>query len=315
MILFIGDLHSQIIKVLSFIMIPKIVLVISLVISFSHSQNAKPSNAVGYDLAKPDQIFVLPNILQEISGVTAVDSTSLASVQDELGILFIYNVSKKEITKQYHFAGDGDYEGITRVGKIIYVLRSDGVLFEIPDYQSGAFQAVSYSLHIPSKDNEGLCYDRNNNRLLIANKSKIGKGKVLKDLRAIYGFDLCTKRLTKEPVMSFHLSDVKQFAHDNSISLPKQVKKNGRDINPSLRLKISAIGIHPLTNKLYVLSAVDLLLLILEMNGTIEHMEMLDPQLFNKAEGITFLENGDMFISNESGKQQPTILRFNYRKK
>ena len=30
----------------------------------------------------------------------------------------------------------GDYEGITIVNDLLYILRSDGVLFEIKDYQS-----------------------------------------------------------------------------------------------------------------------------------------------------------------------------------
>jgi hypothetical protein len=51
------------------------------------------------------------------------------------------------------------------------------------------------------------------------------------------------------------------------------------------------------------------------MNSDLEHVEQLNPALFNKAEGITFLENGDMLISNEGQSKKPTVLRFNYRKK
>jgi hypothetical protein len=41
-------------------------------------------------------------------------------------------------------------------------------------------------------------------------------------------------------------------------------------------------------------------------------MERLNPDLFNQPEGITFMKNGDLFISNEGKKKSPTLVRFNY---
>jgi hypothetical protein len=43
-------------------------------------------------------------------------------------------------------------------------------------------------------------------------------------------------------------------------------------------------------------------------------MEKLDDDLFNQPEGLTFLSNGDMLISNESKNKPPTIVRCNFRK-
>ena len=77
----------------------------------------------------------------------------------------------------------------------------------------------------------------------------------------------------------------------------------------------SAIAVHPITKKLYLLSASDHLFFIFNMSGSIEHIELLDRDIFNKAEGITFLDNGDMLITNEGQNKEPTLLRFNYRKK
>jgi hypothetical protein len=44
-------------------------------------------------------------------------------------------------------------------------------------------------------------------------------------------------------------------------------------------------------------------------------MEKLNPELFNQPEGIAFLNNGDMLISNEGGPGNATLLRFNYKLK
>ena len=49
------------------------------------------------------------------------------------------------------------------------------------------------------------------------------------------------------------------------------------------------------------------------MNGDIEHIEQLNPTMFNKAEGITFYENGDMLITNEGQDKKPTLLFFKYK--
>ena len=266
-----------------------------------------------YDLASPDVSLILPDTLREVSGVVCIDSATFACVQDENGIVFIYDFLNNRIKHQYSFNIDGDYEGITRVDKTVYVLRSDGMLYEISDYMSPDFKLTSYETAVPAPNNEGLCYDADNHRLLIASKGKIGKGPEYKDKRVIYGFDLNTKTLLPEPVFDFNLTAVKEFAKKHHIELPTRTKKQGEITEPVLKFATSAICIHPVTKKLYLLSAADHLLFIFDMKGNIEHMELLDPVTFNKAEGITFLENGDMLVTNEGQDKKPTVLRFNYK--
>ena len=64
-------------------------------------------------------------------------------------LFLFFDLFKKEIKKQILFHGNGDYEGITRVDKTIYILRSDGVLFEILDYGSSDFTKKIFSTGIP----------------------------------------------------------------------------------------------------------------------------------------------------------------------
>jgi hypothetical protein len=268
----------------------------------------------GYNLNKPDHTLILPDTLREISGLTEINTSFIACIQDENGILFIFDIINNRIKKQYNFHIDGDYEGITRVGKTIYILRSDGKLFEISDYDSEKFTLQSYITGIPASNNEGLCYDADNNRLLLACKSKLGKGPEFKNQRVIYGFDLKTKKLSVQPVYNFDVTTIKQFALENELSLPVRAKKYGSE--PVIKFFTSAIGIHPLTKKLYLLSASDHMLFIFDRNGKLEHIELLNPEeLFNKAEGITFFSNGDMLITNEGQDKKPTLLRFNYMNK
>jgi hypothetical protein len=305
----IGNFKSNLIRILI-----SLVLLMMILSGCDQSSNSK-EKLTGYNLSDPDESYVLPDILKEVSGLTSLDSTTFACIQDENGILFIYDLVQNEITKQYTFNIDGDYEGITRVDSTIYVLRSDGTLFEITDYQSPDFILTPYFTGIPANNNEGLCFDPDNNLLLIACKGKPGKGSEYKDKRLIYGFDLTTKTLTTEPVFDFDLQTIKQFAMRNEIGLLTKTKKKKKQkiAEPVIRFMTSAIAVHPVTKKLYLLSASDHLFFIFNRNGDIEHIEQLNSEIFNKAEGITFVANNDLLITNEGQDKKPTLLRFTYK--
>lgn len=267
---------------------------------------------IDYNLSTPDNVYVLPQALNEISGITEVDESSIACVQDENGIIFIYNIKKNEITRQFYFASAGDYEDLARVDKNLFVLRSDEVLNEIIDFKSDKVRTVSYSTGIPGKDNEGLCYDKKNNRLLIVPKETSDdpdhKGK-----RSIYGFDLASKKIIKGPAFRFDLSTIEKFALENKLKVPMKNKKKGEKGEPDIKFRISALAIHPILNKLFLISGMEKLLFVFDMNGNIEYLEKLNPDLFAQPEGITFMNNGDMYISNEARNELPTLVRYNFK--
>ena len=259
-----------------------------------------------YDPDLPDVVIMLPSILHEISGITFIDNSTIACIQDEKGILFIYDIVNNKLKSQRTFSTDGDYEGIARAGKTIYVLRSDGTLFEIADYSSAKSKVSIFNTGIPAKDNEGLCYDQKNNRLLIACKGKTGDEDKIKNKRFIYAFNLKTKTLVKDPLFVFDVKELRTFA--------EKQKKGGEGKDPDFNLETSAIAIHPLSGKLYLLSASDNLLFVFNMNGTIDSIVKLKNKIFPQAEGITFMPEGDMLISNEGRDKEASLLRFNYKK-
>ncbi len=286
-----------------------------LYLSGCSTANNEGKNTQGYNLNKADAAFVLPGMLHEISGITYLGADYFACIQDENGIIFIYDVKKNKLERQFTFNINGDYEGIASVGRKIYVLRSDGTLFEISDHESKNFDLDVFFTNIPSRNNEGLCYDPDGNRLLIAPKGQTLKGSEYKDKREIYAFDLKTKTLSKDPVFEFDLEEIRDFAMEKKINLPIREKNKGKAPEPRIDFMTSAIGINPLTKKLFILSSSDHMLFIFNMSGEIEHIEMLNPMIFNNAEGISFYPNGDMIITNEGGGRSASLLRFNYKKK
>jgi WD40 repeat protein len=290
-----------------------VLVVVAFLILDCNPSNLKNEPYTGYNLTSPDAILILPDILHEISGITIIDSITVACIQDEKGIVFIYNIRKNEIKSQLNFHIKGDYEDIVRVGRNLYILRSDGALFEISDFESENCHLDLFETGIPAKDNEGLCYDMDNDRLLIACKGRTGKGDENKDKRSIYSFDLATKTLSAKSAFTFDVNALLKFALKNKIKLKTRKIKKDPVPEPVLKFRTSAICIHPVTKKLFLISSEDHLLFIFDINGRIEHVEKLNHKMFIQPEGLTFTNNGDMLISNEGRDKSPTILRFNYK--
>jgi uncharacterized protein YjiK len=280
-----------------------------------NQENKKSSNTfrnIEYNLSAPDKADMLPGSLHEISGITELDGSTIACVQDEHGIVYIHDINKNQTIRKINFGGEGDYEGITRVDKTLYILRSDERLTGIENYISDNFKKTVYEIKVPGRDIEGLCYDRKNNRLLIVPKEISEDKPEKKGKRFIYGFDLTSKMVIKGPVISFDIKSIKRFATENNIKVPMK-GKDGKHQEPDINMRISEISINPITNKLYALSGSERLLFVFDMSGNIEFLERLDKDLFTQAEGITFLQNGDMFISNEGKNAAATLLRFNFK--
>ena len=276
------------------------------------SRNADRLMSIGYDLSAPDRVYFLPRDLLEISGITEMNDDLIACIQDEKETVFFYDLNKNEIIRQFSVGDSGDYEDIARVDRSLYILRSDGIISEITDYESGKIKSTVHETGIPWKDNEGFCYDRKNNRLLISPKEVPGKDSGKKKMRFIYGFSLNSDKLIKDPIFIFDIKVIESFALAHNIKVPVKGKKN-EGKKPDIELRMSAIGIHPITGRLFALSGAERLLFVFDMNGNIGYIEKLKSDLFRQPEGITFMKNGDMYISNEGKKKSATLIRFNYK--
>ena len=50
-----------------------------------------------YNLSSPTKTYTLPATLNEISGITILNNNEIACVQDELGIIYIYDLKEGKI--------------------------------------------------------------------------------------------------------------------------------------------------------------------------------------------------------------------------
>ncbi len=251
----------------------------------------KPASAGIRVLKKWD----LPEILTEISGISYINGDRFACVQDELGTVFIYNTSSSKVEKLISFAPAGDYEGLTMVNEAAWIVRSNGHLFEIQNINADKPVVKEYNTPLTFKQNvEGLCFDKKNNRLLLAIK---GAEPGQTDYKGIYGFDLTTKKMATAPVFKIALQD-KVFTNISGSG-----KKKGRVIMPS------SIGVHPLTNEIYITDGQNSRLLLVDAAGNLKKLYQLESHEFAQPEGITFKPNGELYIANEGPKEPGNILK------
>lgn len=236
----------------------------------------------------------MPRQLLEISGLSYIDDNRFACVQDEQGKIFIYNIASSSVEKEIPFGGVGDYEGLAVVGETVWVLRADGKLFEVSNINAAKPSVKEYSTHLTIKqDSEGLCYDKKNNRLLIAIK---GAELDTEDYKGIYAFNLASKKMDQQPVFKIDLLN-EAFETNGS------GKKKKGSINPS------GIAIHSLNGDMYITDGRNSKLLITDAAGMIKELYQLNTNEFAQPEGITFNAAGDLFISNEGTKQPGNILQ------
>jgi uncharacterized protein YjiK len=277
-------------------------------------KNSVKLTAISYDYKNPDTIYQLPGYLKEISGISYFGKNKIACIQDEEAKIYIFDIEKAKVISEFDFGKKGDYEDIAIVGKDAYILKSDGDLFKIKNFETNHKNAVKIETPLNQKnDAEGLCYDRISNSLLIACKNlpSIQKEKPYDGNKAIYRFNLKTEELIKEPAFLIDFSKIDQAKEVGTVTefFTKTAIKLG--LSDGSRFFPSAIGIHPAeTNKIYVLSSIGKMLIIMnQQENTIEIIE-LDRRLFNQPEGISFSENGDLYISNEGINGGGNILKF-----
>lgn len=237
------------------------------------------------------QKWNLPNVLDEISAQEWVGNNTLATVQDEDGVIYYYDLEASEIVRELKFGEAGDYEGLTQDDTHFWAIESNGTLYKFEKAESGEIEAEQVKLDFESgNDIEGLTY--RDGKLLISVKNK----NLVKDdetNKSIYAYDPNSNLMETNPVMKINYNDPAfQVLHES---------------NPDQYIRPSDIAIHPRTGEIYVLDAEVPKLLILENDGKIKKLYQLDPAEFFQPEGICFSDSGRVFISNEGKGGDPKL--------
>ena len=261
---------------------------------------------------KGGKLYTLPKELLEISGISFVSENIVVSIQDEEGVLYFYDLTKEKIVNKYEFWKGKDYEDLAVVGKDLWIVNSSGALYEIKNFNNGPSKPNVYKTVLKEENNiEGLAYDRKNNRLLLAVKDISLDGN--EDQKDIYAFDLKSKTLNQKAVYSIKLSEIEKFFEGDKIEeFSKKILKAVGNQNLNKVFRTSALGFHPLTGELYVLSSLNNIIAVIDNKGSITKILELDGKEFIQPEGLAFTSDGRLFISNEGKGKQANIIELKY---
>ncbi len=266
-----------------------------------------------YDLEQADVTFELPEILKEISGITlSTDKKQILAIQDENGILFYLDKKTGKVLREQTFHKDGDYEDIEVVGNDIFILKSSGTLYQLKETPVDTFTRIKYKTgYHKDHDMEGMCFDIENNRLLLACKGKLSRDNEFGSNKGVFGFDLNTMRMIDEPILMISLSNIESYLNiKGSPEMKERFEKIMTEKNGVLGFSPSAVAIHPQTKHIYMMSSKGKTLVVLKVDGTILHMQKLDKKIHVQPEGMLFDVDGTLYISNEGKKQNGRIYRF-----
>lgn len=258
------------------------------------------ATSISYDYAKPTHRWELNSSLQEVSGLE-YDRVKeiIIAINDEKGT--IYHVEERQGggQKLYEFHKNGDYEGIAKAGKHIYVLKSNGKLFR---YNASKDKTKEIETALKSKnDAEGLCYDEDSKSLLIACKGLPLNEK--RSIKAVYQYLIEEDKLKKDPFIEVDIDDLEE--------LGEKLEFDGQQKWRIKRFSPSGIAIHPVSRYYYILSARGSLLLVVNKQQKIEHLVFLDINALPQPEGICFDKNNNLYISTEGKGGKGKLLKFN----
>ena len=242
-----------------------------------------------YDFSRPQETYVLPDILREISGIAIADSTTLYCIQDELGTIFKYNLREKEVLGLLRFTDTGDFEDIAIRHDSVYVLRSDGTIFYF-DQKNFRGKVMQKILPVNCTNIEGLTVSPIDRMMYMACKAPLS------------GEDGTGRQIYRFP--SANMGDIKKAFTVNEDEISRLASEKYPFLG-KISFNPSAIAIHPQTGEKYVLSASSRLIAVFNDQG-LSQLYPLPAGIYYQPEGLAFTKSGDLFLSSEGKKKGHT---------
>jgi len=241
-------------------------------------------------LDRPTKIIELPKAINEISGL-AFANNGVFAVDDNHGALFFIPLQENPKIRKWDFGKDEDYEGLVLYQNHFYLLQSKGAI-------------VWFSNQFPIRDIKREKLDR---------KGKSEYESLYLDPRTKKLIMLCKDcdydKKKENTAWSFDLQKMK-FDDKQAFTISASDIEKAMKGKYSERFKPSAAAIHPITGDTYIISSINGILVIASKDK-IRKVMKLDQKLFKQPEGLCFMPDGTLLISNESaGKGPANILIF-----
>lgn len=240
--------------------------------------------------------WVLAQDLSEISGLALTADGRLLTHEDETGRVFEVDYRRGELVKEFSIGTQmvrADFEGIAAVDDTLFLLASDGMLYEFQEGENG--DHVAYTFHDPGLKHacefEGVAFDRAIGALLLACKNVRTAGP-LRDSLVIYRWVL--------PGGGGHRPS------RLTVPLAQVIGANGwKGLHPS------DITIDPFSGNYVLVAAEERALIEITPAGAVVFSRAL-PAGIARAEGVAITRDSILIISSEAGRGPATISLYRW---
>jgi SdiA-regulated protein len=242
---------------------------------------------------KPLARWLLPHELHEVSGLALTGDGRLLAHGDNTGWVYEIDPRQGRVLKRFALGDQqgvvhDDFEGITIANGTIYMIASNGTLYEFEEGKDGA--RVSFTLHDTRLGHEcefeGVAYDPSGEALVLPCKTIVNKS--LHDHLVLYRWNL---RGSASPRISMQ-------------TIPLAPLLNGSGLT---KLHPSDITIDPATGHYVLIASKQSALLEITPSGELVRESPL-PGTHPQAEGVAVTRDGMLIIGDEATKQSVATI-------
>jgi uncharacterized protein YjiK len=262
----------------------------------AHLAQALAQPDSGASRVAPVAQWVLGDDLSEISGLALTTDGRLFTHGDEQGRVFELDYRRGVLLKQFTIGTHlihADFEGITVVDDAVFLLASNGKLYEFQEAANG--EETAYTLHDTRLSHEcefeGVAYDPTITSLLLACKNVRTPGP-LQDSLVIYRWKLPDGGGSRPSRLTVPLS--------------RLAGPNGwRGLHPS------DITIDPVSGNYVIIAAEERAILEITPAGDLVFARHL-PAGLSHAEGVAITRDSILIISTEAGHHAAAITLYRW---
>ncbi len=246
-----------------------------------------------YELGEPSAQWRLPRRLREISGLAISPAGRLFAHDDERAVVYEIDFKEGKLLKAWALgdgAARGDFEGIAVARGRVWLVTSDGTLFEGPegaDDERVLFNTYGTGVG-RNCEVEGLAYEPNDETLLLVCKTP--RVDELRHAVGIYRWSLDERRLVG-PMIRIPLADLTEPV-------------DGDDFSPS------GIERDPQTGNYVIVAARQELIAEVTPSGTVVAVKELSRRDHRQPEGIAFSSDLTLFIADEGAGRRARLTLY-----
>ncbi|MGH9424544.1 MAG: SdiA-regulated domain-containing protein, partial [Thermoanaerobaculia bacterium] len=237
---------------------------------------------------------IMPPELREISGLVLTPDGRILAHDDEVSKIYAIDPRTGILLKQFTLGSGvrGDFESITMAGNDIYLLASNGVLYQFQEGEDGVGVPYSaYDLHLGKEcEFESMVFQADSNWLVMPCKN--AKDKTLQHNLVIYRWKISGPQSSRLSMITIPFA---QLIGSNK----------WKSLHPS------DITIDPASGNFVMITSHEKALIEMTTSGDLVRSEPL-PDGHNQPEGIAITKDSILMLSDEATRSPAAITLYRW---